>query len=222
MPQIKTPQRYYGVHIVLLPLVLKFCQRQRLNFATPSKIGTRGCPIGSGVVLPHDEEVFALINAILHPEWFSFPKQQSKEIMQFGRVFTRNTNECVQILNFIRDILERWRKPSEKSNRKRKSNQRGFAIAFLRTHKVAPNERGKMTLIDDLSDGELSRAMSNVAGFEVSTDSVKKARHLINEQDDAISFWNSPEISRLMQAGILPRKPRQLLRERGKGKTPRP
>ena len=191
MPRRKIVQEFYGLHLALAQELGKY-------------ISSRGY-----VGIFHRTTTLLLLRIAEHPHILSSYQNCADDIKSFGSLFTKYPDEVLDVLSFMRKTLAEWKK-----------DQAGFIRIFLRTHATVKTKRGGLVSIDGLTDGELAQHLSDEAGFNITTASVKRERQNVSKLDKSpLGFYEHPEAQQYMRDGIKTPALEELLRKFQKGKT---
>jgi hypothetical protein len=194
MPRKKTPQEFYGLHLALAPELGEY-------------INARGY-----IGIFHRTTTLLLLRIARHPEILSYYQRHADDIKSFGSLFTKHPDEILDVLCFMRKTLAEWKK-----------DQAGFIRIFLRTHATVKNAKGELVSIGSLTDGELAQHLTDEAGFNITTASVKWERQKIAKVDKSpIGFYEHPEAQQFMRDGVRSPALERLLLKFSKGKTSPP
>jgi hypothetical protein len=191
MPRKKIFQEFYGLHLALAPELGEY-------------INSRGY---NGIF--HRTTTLLLLRIARHPEILSSYQHRADDIKSFGSLFTKHPDAVLDVLSFMRKTLAEWKK-----------DQAGFIRIFLRTHATVKTTKGELVSIGRLTDGELAQHLTEEAGFNITTASVKRERQKIVKVDKSpIGFYEHPEAQQFIRDGIKTPAYERLLQSFFKGKN---
>ncbi len=226
MPQRKKSRPFFEIHDALNfhPEVGKFARERPAVF--------RG-----------KEEFLILVKAACDPVSFSGYRYGKSLFESFGKIYARQPDDVLAFMCVVRKILNKWDRTQSGAvikylckhrlvpidERKAEYDASGRRIAVI--VKTILNKKEERIPVSNLSEAEINGMMfpkcvhpdslhdkELATLLKANTDSVKKARQLLNRIGREFEFWNNPEVVNYMKTGIKTAKYERLWEAYAKGK----